>query len=175
MEEFGPLLALLLRFHAGWQPDDVGRVLGAVDADVAPQQHQAAYAVDLPPFTSVTADFRGPGFGLYAVRLKAVWRCDFEQLGERVAAVQALLRGLELFEAGHHPFSLEASRARIEGKGTARFSSAVMFTGENRPEGKLIGKLHGGKSPEGAQIYAVELTWLPAARPSGGAAPSPAR
>jgi hypothetical protein len=63
----------------------------------------------------------------------------------------------------------------LEGKGTARFSSAVLFVGENRPEGKLIGELHGGKSPEGAQIYAVELTGFPGARPSGGAAPSPAR
>jgi hypothetical protein len=173
MEELGPLLALLLRFRTGWQPADVERALGGVDASVV--QHQAGYAIDMPPFTGVTADFRGPGLGLYAVRLKAAWRCDFAQLCERFAGIQALLRGLQLFEAGHHPFSLEAARGWVEGKGNARFSSAVMFTGENRPEGKLIGKLHGAKDPAGAQIYGVTLTWLPAARASGGAGPTPAR
>ncbi len=154
------LLIFLLQFQAGASLQDVQETLGPErDCSFEQRSQRLACRMAVRPFDGCTFVFLGGK--LYSIKFTKTRKGTWPVLKALYAELIEATEGLKLEEAGGRPLSLAGARSRLEGKGTARTSAAVMASVKH-PRGEAMAKLHAFKTKAGAQAYGLQLTWLPA-------------
>jgi hypothetical protein len=96
---------------------------------------------------------------LYNVKLVVSRQGDYAAFAELEAELRAQFPSIAAWtDTLGRPFSLEAARPRLEGKGNARFMMAVPIGGDVLGVGVLSGKAV-AFNRDGAQHYGFELFW----------------